>query len=77
MAADKTETNRANARRSTGPRSAAGKARSAQNAVRHGLAVPVMADPDLSREVREFAQRLGAQQDEGDWRWPLPRRRSM
>src|SRR5580704_13017397 len=30
--------NRGNARRGTGPRSAAGKARSAQNACRHGLA---------------------------------------
>ena len=48
-------------RRSTGPRSAAGKARSAKNAVRHGLSVPVLADPELSREVRELAQRLNAQ----------------
>jgi hypothetical protein len=31
------EANRANARRSTGPRSAAGKARSSQNALKHGL----------------------------------------
>lgn len=60
MPADRTETNRANAGRSTGPRSAAGKARSAQNAVRHGLAVPVRADPEVSLEVRELAQRLSA-----------------
>lgn len=33
--------NRANARRSTGPRSAAGKTRSARNALRHGLAIPI------------------------------------
>jgi hypothetical protein len=60
MPADRTETNRANAGRSTGPRSAAGKARSAQNAVRHGLAVPVLADPEVSLEVWELAQRLSA-----------------
>ena len=66
MPADKTATNRANAGRSTGPRSAAGKARSAQNALRHGLAVPVMADPDLSREVRDLAQRLGSHHDDGE-----------
>jgi hypothetical protein len=66
MPADKTESNRANARRSRGPRSAAGKARSAKNAVRHGLSVPVLADPELSREVRELAQRLNAKQPAGD-----------
>src|ERR1044072_6217533 len=32
--------NRRNARRSTGPRSAAGKARARRNAFRHGLATP-------------------------------------
>lgn len=32
------DANRRNALRSTGPRSAAGKARSAQNALKHGLA---------------------------------------
>jgi hypothetical protein len=37
--------NRRNARRSTGPRTAAGKARSARNARRHGLTLPVGGDP--------------------------------
>jgi hypothetical protein len=38
MASEKqTEANRANARRSTGPRTAAGKARTSRNAIKHGL----------------------------------------
>src|SRR5262245_39179703 len=36
--------NRCNARRSTGPRSAAGKARARRNAFRHGLATPASLD---------------------------------
>jgi hypothetical protein len=43
--------NRRNARLSTGPRSAAGKARAAQNALRHGLNVSVADDPLLTAEV--------------------------
>ena len=41
--------NRANAQKSTGPRSLAGKARASQNARRHGLGSQVTADP-LARE---------------------------
>jgi hypothetical protein len=43
--------NRANARRSTAPTTAAGRARSARNAVRHGLSVPVLADPERRAEA--------------------------
>ena len=50
--------NRRNARRSTGPRTASGKLRGAVNALRHGLSVPVLADPVLAREVAELAERL-------------------
>jgi len=47
--------NRANARASTGPRSAAGKARAAQNTRRHGLSIPVARNPKLAAEVEELA----------------------
>jgi hypothetical protein len=39
------DANRANARRSTGPRTATGKQRSSQNAFRHGLSLPQSSDP--------------------------------
>ena len=50
--------NRANAARSTGPRTRAGKARAARNARRHGLSVPVLADPALTPEIEALASRL-------------------
>ena len=56
--------NRQNARRSTGPRSTAGKAIVARNAFRHGLAIPVELDPALSQEVERLAIEIaGAQAD--------------
>jgi hypothetical protein len=42
--AAKAESNRRNAQRSTGPRTAAGKARVSRNAYRHGLSFPFRAD---------------------------------
>jgi hypothetical protein len=48
----KLQANRANARASTGPRSAAGKLQSARNARRHGLSIPVWSNPKLSAEAR-------------------------
>lgn len=50
--------NRENAARSTGPKSSAGKARAAKNAVRHGLAISVLASPELEREVEQLAHLL-------------------
>ncbi len=47
-------------RRSGGPRSRPGKARASANALRHGLSIPVMADPRLDPEVRALAQRIAA-----------------
>jgi len=48
--------NRENARRSTGPRSAAGKRRSAGNAFRHGLAVPIEALGEFGEDIERLAR---------------------
>src|SRR3954468_17899279 len=58
MSHRKRQANRENARRSSGPRSAVGKARSARNAFRHGLSVPVLHDPQLAPEVTKLARRI-------------------
>jgi hypothetical protein len=50
----KSRANRANARKSTGPKTPRGKARAAANARRLGLSVPVLADPVLSDRVAAF-----------------------
>ena len=52
--------NRANAKSSTGPKTAAGKARAAQNAFRHGLNVPVRSDPLLAPEIEAMARRISS-----------------
>jgi len=43
--------NRRNAARSTGPRTEAGKAQSRRNALKHGLRVPLEADPSLNEQL--------------------------
>jgi hypothetical protein len=53
--------NRANAARSTGPRTRAGKAAAARNALRHGLSLPVLADPALAAEVAVLARRIAGE----------------
>lgn len=50
--------NRQNARASTGPKSAAGKARASRNAYRHGLGVPVRSDPDCVGRIQALARSL-------------------
>jgi hypothetical protein len=55
ISAGKTSANRANARASTGPTTAQGRARSARNSHRHGLSLPVLVDPVLSQEVEALA----------------------
>jgi hypothetical protein len=53
--ASKRASNRINARASTGPRTHAGKVRSAQNARKHGLNVPVVFDPLWSDRAEAYA----------------------
>jgi hypothetical protein len=54
----KLRANRANSRRSTGPRTIAGRATAARNSRRHGLAIPIPSDPALSAEVEAIAQMI-------------------
>jgi len=56
--AHKIRANRANARASSGPKTTAGKAQSAQNAFRHGFNVPIFLDPDLASDVEALALRI-------------------
>jgi hypothetical protein len=54
----KIKANRANAQGSSGPRTAHGRARAAQNARRHGLSLPVMATLALSQQAEALAQQI-------------------
>ena len=62
----KVNANRTNARASTGPRTAAGKARVARNALRHGLSLPVSADPRLAAEVKALARAITGEGANGE-----------
>ena len=54
----KIKANRTNARVSTGPKTRHGRARSAKNAFRHGLSLPVQSDQGLSEEVQALARHI-------------------
>jgi hypothetical protein len=54
----KIKANRANARASTGPKTARGRAHAARNAFRHGLSLPVCSDTALSEEVEALAREI-------------------
>ena len=57
--AARVEANRRNARKSTGPRTDAGKARAARNAARHGLAAECMVVAPVE-DVKEYQARMAA-----------------
>jgi hypothetical protein len=54
----KISANRANARASTGPKTTHGRIRSARNALRHALSLPIYSDPALSEEVKALTRKI-------------------
>jgi hypothetical protein len=54
----KIRANRANARASTGPKTAQGRSHAARNALRHALSLRVHSDPALSKEVEALAREI-------------------
>jgi hypothetical protein len=58
ISARKIRANRRNSLRSTGPKTAAGRATAARNALRHGLRVPILADPAFSEEIELLTRRI-------------------
>jgi hypothetical protein len=54
----KINANRTNARASTGPKTTRGSIRSARNAFRHGLSLPIYWDPELSEGVEALAREI-------------------
>ena len=54
----KIKANCANAQASTGPQTAQGRARTARNALRHALSIPVCSNPALSEEVETLAREI-------------------
>ena len=60
------QANRANARISTGPKTARGRARAAHNARRHGLSLSVFADPALSEQTEAVAREIAGEPTNDD-----------
>ena len=54
----KLQANRESNRASTGPKTVAGKARSARNSRRHGLAMPIWSDPALATDAEALAHEI-------------------
>src|SRR3974377_1028794 len=58
----KNKSNRANARLSTGPKTRVGRIRSAKNAFRHGLSLPVQCDQALCEAAQILADQIAGPQ---------------
>jgi len=58
--------NRANAMRSTGPKTAAGKLRSSRNAYRHGLSGPLWLDPVTAAKAGTIARMVAGKEASED-----------
>jgi hypothetical protein len=56
--------NRSDARKAGGPRTAAGKERSARNAFRHGLSLSPSADPSLAPRIEALARQIAGEMPE-------------
>jgi hypothetical protein len=64
--------NRANAQRSTGPRTASGKMKSSRNAFRHGLSRPLPPDHSTSSTIKALAGMLMPQGASAEqWCWAV------
>jgi hypothetical protein len=62
----KISANRENARASTGPKTTQGRSRTARNALRHGLSLPLSSDPALSEEVEALAREIAGTDATGE-----------
>ena len=62
----KIKANRANARASTGPKTARGRSRAVRNALRHALSLTVYSDPALSQEVEALARKIAPIEGDGE-----------
>jgi hypothetical protein len=51
---------------STGPKTSAGKARAANNALRHGLNIPVPSDPALAPQIEAIALKIAGPRAEAE-----------
>ena len=64
MAAEKQmRANRENAKKSTGPKTEVGRAKSSRNALRHGLSLPMTFDAKTSAKADRIKQMLVAEED--------------
>jgi hypothetical protein len=58
MSERKIAANRSNAKKSTGPRSKAGRQASRRNALRHGLAIDIRTDPAYNDDIEQLAKMM-------------------